>query len=130
MSDDLEEVEVLVVEDNEEIANLICAFLSTFSISCDTTVDPEEALELINKHKYEVCVLDIMLNSEVSGVDLAVAMRNKLPAAKIYALTGHFDLFKDISPEVAGFDAAFYKPVDYKAFTDVIIQDLILYEED
>lgn len=121
----MEEIDILVVEDSPEIVDIIETFYSILPYSYKVTNSAEEALEIIKDIKFKVHILDINLGTgKMHGVDLAIAIRSNNKTAKIYAFTGHMDLFDDIAPEVAGFDGAFYKSEGYKNLLDQVTTDL------
>ena len=60
---------ILVVEDEEPIAHLICMSLQNAGYSCDVAVNGLEGADRIQKGEYDLCLLDIMLPG-IDGFDL------------------------------------------------------------
>lgn len=54
-------LDILIVEDNKEIANLLCDFLRNENYTVSVAQTGEKALELYEKYGVRVIVLDIML---------------------------------------------------------------------
>lgn len=60
---------VLIVEDEQAIANLIYVSLSDEGYHCTCAFDGKEAADLIEQHDYDLALLDIML-PEIDGYEL------------------------------------------------------------
>ena len=60
---------ILIVEDEKNISKLIQDTLSLANYETDCSFDGEEALEKIQKHKYDLILLDIML-PKLSGFEV------------------------------------------------------------
>lgn len=61
--------DILIVEDDEAIANLICVNLSAEGYCCTCAHDGAEGADFIEKQKFDLVLLDIML-PEVDGYEL------------------------------------------------------------
>lgn len=121
----MEEKDVLVVEDNLDLLKILDAFYSLLPYTYEMASSADEAMKILEKTKFKVYVLDINLGSgRMHGVDLSLIVRRRDKKAKIYALTGHWELFDDIDHEVAGFDAVYFKPEQYKDLVARIAEDL------
>lgn len=121
----MEKKDLLVVEDSPDTAAVFEAFFTLLPYDCVLTNTAEEAVALIKTTTFKVFILDINLGkSRMHGVDLSLLLRKECPEAKIYAITGHMDLFSNIDPSVAGFDGVFYKSHDYSKILKQIKEDL------
>ena len=78
--------QVLVVEDQPDIAQLIKINLEQLDIRCDIEHDGKQALEQALKNKYDVLILDVMLPN-LSGLDICKAVRFEKPEQSIIMLT-------------------------------------------
>jgi len=78
--------QVLVVEDQPDIAQLIKINLEQLDISCDIEHDGKQALNLALNNKYDVVILDVMLPT-MSGLDICKALRFDKPEQSIIMLT-------------------------------------------
>lgn len=67
---------ILVVEDEKEIANLIRDYLTASNYKVVIAGDGEEALELFNKEKPQLAILDIMLPKK-DGFEVCRTIRSK-----------------------------------------------------
>ncbi|HEB62060.1 MAG TPA: response regulator transcription factor [Bacteroidetes bacterium] len=74
----MSEIKVLIVEDEVLIANDIAELLEDegYTIS-GIAYNSKKALELLRQNKTDIVLLDIELNSELSGVDLAKTINHQ-----------------------------------------------------
>ncbi|MBL4910654.1 MAG: response regulator transcription factor [Alteromonadaceae bacterium] len=77
---------ILVVEDEQDIADLISVHLRELSLNVDHSLTGEKALELAFTHNYSLILLDVMLPG-ISGLDVCRQIRAKKPAQAILMLT-------------------------------------------
>jgi len=60
---------ILVVDDEPKMTSLICGALEDEGYDVTTTVSPVEALELIDKHSFDVVITDLSM-PEISGMEI------------------------------------------------------------
>ncbi|MCP4685172.1 MAG: sigma-54-dependent Fis family transcriptional regulator [bacterium] len=60
---------ILVVDDEPKMTSLICGTLEDEGHRVTTTVDPKEALELIDKHSFDIVVTDLSMPG-ISGMEI------------------------------------------------------------
>jgi len=77
---------ILVVEDEQDIADLISVHLRELSLNVDHSLTGEKALELAFTNNYSLILLDVMLPG-ISGLDVCRQIRDKKPAQAILMLT-------------------------------------------
>jgi len=77
---------ILVVEDEQDIADLISVNLEELSLAVDHSLTGEKALELTEDNHYDVILLDVMLPG-MSGLDVCRQLRDKKPEQAILMLT-------------------------------------------
>jgi len=77
---------VLVVEDEQDIADLISINLQELSLQVDHCLTGELALEAINQENYALVLLDVMLPG-ISGLDVCRQIREQKPEQVILMLT-------------------------------------------
>jgi CheY-like chemotaxis protein len=80
---------VLVVDDEEAYADSICRTLESIANEIDVAHSAEQAIELLRRHPYDVCVVDIMLPGE-TGLWLCQELRRQSmhPLAHVLLITG------------------------------------------
>lgn len=100
---------VLLVEDDENILNLLSAYLESAGYNVVTSTDGDEGLQQALEREFDVCVLDIMLPG-ISGIEIASAMRQagcNTPILFLTALGAESDILRGFG---AGADDYIVKP--------------------
>ena len=104
---------VLVVDDNEDAADLLAYALQNIGYQTRTAYDGPSALRIVDSFRPDIALLDIGL-PVMNGYELAQKLRARveLRPLRLVALTGYGqDRDRDRAKE-AGFDAHVVKPVD------------------
>lgn len=101
----------LIIDDEVAVNNNIRKILSGEGYHVDQAVTKEEALESINRHPYQVILLDLRIPG-VKGLELLQAIAEKQPEAKVIIITGYASI--DTAVEAARIGAIDYLP---KPFT-------------
>jgi len=103
---------VLLVDDEEELVATLAERLFYREINADWVTSGLEALEMAEKYKYDIAVLDVKMPG-ISGCELKKSLQDKHPAMKYIFLTGHGseDDFKSCTEE-AGAEYYLVKPVN------------------
>lgn len=60
---------ILIVEDEEAIANLVRMNLTKAGYACDVAYDGKSAADIMQENRYDLCIFDIML-PEINGYEL------------------------------------------------------------
>ena len=113
----------LVVDDVVDVTEMLSVLLTHagYDVTCASTAP--EALRLARDNHFDVVISDIGM-PEMNGYELAQALR-LLPgyeAVPMVAVTG-YSMFDDRSRSLtAGFNAHVTKPIDPRAFLDLIEQ--------
>jgi two-component system CheB/CheR fusion protein len=112
---------ILVVEDNEDLAEVLSATLTLEGHEVVTALDGRQAIEIALQWRPEVALVDIGM-PEISGFDVARALRKEpaLADTLLIATTGYGrdeDLRKT---REAGFDHHLLKPVDQEVLRRLI----------
>jgi len=100
---------VLVVEDDENILNLLNAYLESAGYRVSSAADGESGLQTTREQRFDICVLDVMLPGR-SGVELAASMREAgcdTPVLFLTALGNESDVLRGFG---AGADDYMVKP--------------------
>lgn len=93
-------IAVLVVEDDQNILNLLGAYLESAGHRVVRASDGDEGLRIALEVEFDICVLDVMLPAR-SGIEIATAMRNAGCDTPILFLTA----LGNESDVLEGFDA-------------------------
>ncbi len=78
---------ILTIEDDAELANLVCSFLLTENHQCDVIHNGLEAMSHVKTYPYDVIILDWDLPM-MSGIDILKEFRNSGGKTPILMLTG------------------------------------------
>ena len=101
---------ILIVDDDPAQLSLAQEIVNSLSIYNETANNGREALQLADKHQYDLILTDVQM-PEMDGVDLIQALRKKTNYrdVAIYALSGNGSLKPDDYREL-GFTGSLRKP--------------------
>jgi CheY-like chemotaxis protein len=105
---------VLLVDDNEDAADLLSSSLSALGHTVRTAYDGPSALLVLAEFAPDAALLDIGLPA-MDGYELAQRIRALKPGVRLVALTGYGQESDRERSHAAGFDAHLVKPVDITA---------------
>ncbi|PKN19632.1 MAG: hypothetical protein CVU71_04460 [Deltaproteobacteria bacterium HGW-Deltaproteobacteria-6] len=100
-------MKILLVDDCADILNLLASFLELSDHETDKALNGIEAVELLQKHVYDVVITD----SEMPGMDgtgLCKFIKAELPDLYIIGMSGSSEALEKLS--AAGADVCFAKP--------------------
>lgn len=113
----------LVVDDVSDVTDMLSALMTHAGYEVATASSAHEAIALANENHYDIVISDIGM-PEMNGYELAEALR-ALPAYEtvpLVAVTG-YSMFDDRGRSLnAGFNEHVTKPIDPRAFLDLIEQ--------
>jgi len=112
---------VLVVDDNEDAANLLAEIARMRGHDVTVAHDPARALEIADTLQPEIAVLDIGLPG-MDGYELAAHLRARWPDCRLVALTGYGQDRDRARSEQAGFVAHLVKPVRVEQLLEMLAQ--------
>ena len=94
---------ILIVDDNIDIAELESYILKEEGYETVITHSGEEALEEINKTKFDLILMDIMMDG-ISGIELCAKVRDKVDCSIIFVTAKANLMDKMIGFEIGGDD--------------------------
>lgn len=101
--------QILVVEDEKNISTLICMALSQVGYKCETAFDGEIAADMLEKKRYDLILLDVML-PKIDGFELIEYIKDyDIPVIFITAKSDVKDRVKGLN---LGADDYITKPFD------------------
>ena len=113
----------LVVDDVSDVTEMLSVLMTHAGYDVSTASNAQDALALAREHHFDVIISDIGM-PEMNGYQLAQALRS-LPgyqAVPMVAVTG-YSMFDDRNRSlVAGFNEHVTKPIDPRAFLELIEQ--------
>ena len=112
---------VLIVEDNPDQRELMLLALSEMDWDVSSAKDASEALEMANRGRYAVYILDIGL-PDMSGYDLAALLLGIHGADRplLIALTGYGRPEDIAKTKASGFDHHLVKPADIEDLERIV----------
>ena len=101
-------IEILVVDDDPEIADLVEIYLTTAGYQVHKAYDPIIGLELLKKHDIKLALLDIMM-PRMNGIDMCKRIRQEknIPIIMLSAKTSDADKIRGLT---SGADDYMVKP--------------------
>ena len=111
---------VLIVDDNQDQAKTLAAFVSLLGYEARFVVNPRAALGTASDFRPDFLFLDIGM-PEIDGYELARLMREQLGKhARIVAITGYGTEDAIIKAKAAGFDSHLIKPPDLRILEEML----------
>ncbi len=112
---------ILVVDDNSENLELLKTLLGRTMIRIDTATNGIDGIEMAEKRKYDVIILDYMM-PEPDGIETLSRMKQKGIQAAFIALTADAIAGTGAKLAAAGFQEYVTKPVDWKKFEQLLLR--------
>lgn len=82
---------ILIVDDDTGISDSLAMLLREEGYLVDNTSDSGEGALLIEKNKYDVCLIDYKMKG-LTGIDLLKMIKNKNPRCVAFIITGMPDI--------------------------------------
>lgn len=79
---------ILIVDDNPNMSVLLSDILEIFEYEGNRAEDGVEALEKLNKDKYDMVFTDLRM-PKMDGIDLLKAIKNEHPDLPVVVITGY-----------------------------------------
>jgi DNA-binding response OmpR family regulator len=103
---------LLVVDDQEEFHQLIKAVLKDYKVDVADAFDGDEALEAVQRERYDLILLDLMMPVATGGDFIRNALHHaiSLPPLVVMSSMGDANLIRNILG--VGATAFIHKPID------------------
>lgn len=102
----------LVVDDEEDICQCLKEELEELGLNVSVALTGEEALKLIESEYFDLAIIDMRLATEITGLDIIKAVRDKQTEALVFAMTGYIDIGLRQKVESLGVRGFLEKPND------------------
>ena len=106
-------VNVLIIDDNKEIASLIADIFNTSSISAEYVVNGDMALEYVKNQPMQefpsMYILDVILPG-LSGPELMKSIQNVVSNARFMLMTAYINIPEIVAMNKENVVEVFYKP--------------------
>jgi PAS domain S-box-containing protein len=89
----------LLVEDNAQVAEATADMLTRIGYVVHTASDAQRALELLDRHIFDVVVSDIVMPGAMNGIELARTIRTAKPNLPIVLVSGYAASASGAGPE-------------------------------
>ena len=120
----LQNRDVLVVDDDESILDALTVLLQTWGCHITRAVSSEQVDRLVaSGGRYDLVLLDDMLDNQLSGLDIAVRLTDIMPRERIIMATGNAKSARLGQIRDAGFNVL-VKPVDAKDLLEALVEGL------
>jgi two-component system copper resistance phosphate regulon response regulator CusR len=103
---------ILIVEDEEKVANFIKKGLQIQGLLCDIAFSGKQAFELFDLNSYDLIILDLGL-PDISGLEVCKKIREKDKNIPILILTALGSVSDKLSGYEVGTDDYLVKPFDF-----------------
>ena len=81
---------ILLVEDDPDVAGMMVEVLEIFDHEASHAADAQAALALVDAGlRPDLVLTDLMMPGDLDGVELAAALRARLPGLPVVVTTGH-----------------------------------------
>jgi two-component system response regulator HydG len=107
---------ILVVDDEEEHAQVMCEALTRLGHHCDVTYNLNEARARLAKKRYDVIVTDLVMDGRQDGLDLLEQSKSLTPAPPLILVTAHGDVPTAVRAMNDGAYSFIEKPLDLEYF--------------
>lgn len=115
-------IHILIVEDEKAISNLIRMSLTKENYHCTCAFDGAEAAELLEKNRYDLILLDVML-PEIDGFELIEYIRPlEIPVIFLTAKTSVQDRVRGLRLGAEDYIVKPFETVELLARIDVILR--------
>ncbi|HLL20357.1 MAG TPA: ATP-binding protein, partial [Rubrivivax sp.] len=83
-------IQVLLVEDNAELASVTSALLRTYGCVVQTARSPAQALTLMTRESaFDIVLSDVVMPGDMDGLGLARELRRRYPALPVVLISGY-----------------------------------------
>jgi DNA-binding NtrC family response regulator len=116
MPTDPPKANVLVVDDEEDHAQVMCEALSRQGHKCDVTYNLAEARAKLERRRYDVVVTDLMMDGRKDGLEVLNLSKRQTPPPPVILVTAHGDIPTAVTAMNEGAHSFIEKPLDLEHF--------------
>src|SRR5438067_1755368 len=89
---DVKKANILVVDDEEDHAQVMCEALTRQGHKCDVTYSLAEAAGKLERRAYDVVVTDLVMDGRRDGLEVLKKTRQVEPPPPVILVTAHGDI--------------------------------------
>ncbi|NLI15789.1 MAG: response regulator [candidate division Zixibacteria bacterium] len=116
---------ILVVDDQPEVANQICAYLEHLGFPAVAVNSVEAAIIVFKPELFELVICDVLMPGK-NGFDMVQYIRNDYPETPVVLISGYFDQHMKEYQKVLNIDVIYQKPVFLKTIKQILNDALML----
>lgn len=113
-------LKALIVDDNQTIAMATSAMLQRRGFQTEAVNEPADALRLLSEQRFDLALLDINLQSDMTGLDLLRFIKQHDPAITCVMLTGEGTLKRVLKALELGAQGFVIKPATQSELFETI----------
>jgi len=113
---DIKKSSILIVDDEEEHAQVMCEALQRVGHRCDVTYSLAEASERLARKSYDLIVTDLVMEGRRDGLELLRLSKEKTPAPPVILVTARGDVKTSVAAMHEGAFDFIEKPLDLDYF--------------
>jgi DNA-binding NtrC family response regulator len=119
----MDDFQILFVDDDQQILEIVSAYLSRFGYYVETANNGNIAIERIQQKDYAVVFTDLIM-PEISGLDLLRSVKRSNPATEVVIVTGYGTIESAIEAlKLGGYDYL-QKPINFERLK-ILIERII-----
>ena len=107
---------ILVIDDEEDHAQVMCEALTRQGHKCDVTYSLAEALGKLDRRAYDVVVTDLVMDGRRDGLELLKKVKGLEPPPPVILVTAHGDIRTAVQAMDQGAYSFIEKPLDLEHF--------------
>jgi CheY-like chemotaxis protein len=104
------EKKILVVENEDDQREMMRQLLGRMGYVVEVAESCEAAIDIMESDEFPVVITDLIM-SGMDGMELCEHIKAKNPKCRVYAFSGHADLYSFEKIKQSGFDKFLTKPV-------------------
>lgn len=112
---------ILVIDNEADQLALMQEILGRMGHRVDTADSPAAALEKVRREAFDVIFIDLIM-PEADGTELCEEIRRLQPRCRIFAFSGHVQLYAPRQLTRAGFDGVLHKPASIEEIRTALTQ--------
>ena len=116
MPTDAHKSAILVVDDEEDHAQVMCEALTRQGHKCDVTYNLAEAAAKLERRRYDVVITDLMMDGRKDGLEVLNLSKRQTPAPPVILVTAHGDIPTAVKAMNEGAHSFIEKPLDLEHF--------------
>ncbi|MFL5404417.1 MAG: sigma-54-dependent transcriptional regulator [Myxococcales bacterium] len=113
---DVRKANILVVDDEEDHAQVMCEALTRQGHKCDVTYNLAEASAKLDRRPYDVVVTDLVMEGRRDGLELLKKIKQIDPPPPVILVTAHGDIRTAVQAMDEGAYSFIEKPLDLEHF--------------